>query len=118
MTMPRLFASFTSLAPSTLTALAGAPWWGIALLILLFHPVIQNFPQHVLALVQARNEARRGRQEGRLLDQIPRRHALQGLAHIRQARSADSSAPPGAPPTPTQPSTQQQTDSGTLATPT
>ena len=114
MAMPRLTESFINLAPSTLTALTGAPWWGIALLIL-FHPVIQNFPQHIFVLVQARNEARRGRQEDRLLDQIPRRRALQGLSHIRQARSGN---PPGSPPASADPPTLQQPDTGTPATPT
>ncbi|MGW2426427.1 hypothetical protein ACWC0C_45850 [Streptomyces sp. NPDC001709] len=111
MTMPRLTDSFTNLAPSALTALTGAPWWGIALIILL-HLVIQNLPQHVLILVQARNQARQGRHEGRLLGRLPRRHALQGLTHIRQAREAVS-APPGSLSAPADPPA-----TGTPATPT
>ncbi|OIK02847.1 hypothetical protein BIV25_01180 [Streptomyces sp. MUSC 14] len=114
MITPRLTESFINLAPSALTALTGAPWWGIALPILV-RPVIQNFPQHILTLVQARNEARRGRQEDRLLDQIPRRHAFQALAHIRQAQSDNA---PRTPPESADPPTQQQPDTGTPATPT
>ncbi|MEU8437940.1 hypothetical protein AB0F18_34600, partial [Streptomyces sp. NPDC029216] len=44
------------------------------------------------ALVNARNEARRGAHEDRLLGQVPRRQALAYLRETR--RSPEASAPP------------------------
>lgn len=87
MTVPRLLASFGGLLTAGLGILAEAPWWvagtlGFGGLLVL----------RAEALVNARNEARRGLHEDRLLGEVPRRLALAYLREVRQDRSGPQAA--------------------------
>jgi len=79
MTVPRLLASLGGLLTTALGALAGTPWWVAATLLFAGLLILR-----AEALVNARNEARRGLHEHRLLGEVPRRQALAYLREIRR----------------------------------
>ncbi|MER6379503.1 hypothetical protein [Streptomyces sp. NPDC001250] len=74
----RFLAPFSGLLTAGLGVPAEAPWWVHVTLAFATLLVL-----HAEALVSAHNEARRGRHEGRLLSELPRRQAL---AYLREAR--------------------------------
>ncbi|MFJ3835910.1 hypothetical protein ACIPY6_10355 [Streptomyces sp. NPDC090054] len=89
MTSPsRLLASFGGLLTATVGLLARAPWWVVAGLAFAGLLVLR-----AEALVNARNEARRGHHEHRLLGQVPRRQALAYLREVRRDRAAADPEP-------------------------
>ncbi|MFE2170324.1 hypothetical protein ACFXB3_35475 [Streptomyces sp. NPDC059447] len=88
MTASRLLASLGGLSTATLGAVSGAPWWVAGSL--LFGGLLVLRAE---ALVNARNEARRGLHEGRLLGEVSRKQALDYLRETRRAqrqRAADA----------------------------
>lgn len=94
MTVPRLLAPLGGLLAAGPVALAQAPWWVAATLAFGGLLVLR-----AEALVNARNEARRGLHEHRLLGEVPRRQALAYLREVRRDRSdpaADRPVPPTA----------------------
>ncbi|GLV86298.1 hypothetical protein Slala03_59870 [Streptomyces lavendulae subsp. lavendulae] len=83
MTVPRLLAPLGGLLAAGPVALAEAPWWVAATLAFGGLLVLR-----AEALVNARNEARRGLHEHRLLGEVSRRQALAYLREVRRDRSA------------------------------
>lgn len=81
MTASRLLASLGGLSTATLGVVADAPWWVAGTL--LFGGLLVLRAE---ALVNARNEARRGLHEGRLLGEVSRKQALDYLRETRRAR--------------------------------
>ncbi|MET9609371.1 hypothetical protein ABZZ17_30635 [Streptomyces sp. NPDC006512] len=89
MTSPsRLLTSLGGLLTAAVGVLTRAPWWVIAGLAFAGLLVLR-----AEALVNARNEARRGHHEDRLLGQVPRRQALAYLREVRRDRSAPEPEP-------------------------
>ncbi|MFF4322636.1 hypothetical protein [Streptomyces sp. NPDC001568] len=89
MTSPsRLLAPFGGLLTASLGVMARAPWWVVAGLAFAGLLVLR-----AEALVNARNEARRGHHEHRLLGQVPRRQALAYLREVRRDRVAADPEP-------------------------
>lgn len=82
MTAPRLLASFGGLLTAGLGVLAEAPWWLAGALAFAGLLVLR-----AEALVNARNEARRGVHEDRLLGEVSGRQALAYLREIRRPQS-------------------------------
>ncbi|MET8750931.1 hypothetical protein ABZW32_12660 [Streptomyces sp. NPDC004667] len=94
MTVTRLLAPLGGLLAAGPLALDGAPWWAAATTAFAGLLVLR-----AEALVNARNEARRGFHEHRLLGEVSRRQALAYLREVRRDRSdpaADRPAPPSA----------------------
>ncbi|MFE2153184.1 hypothetical protein ACFXAO_24445 [Streptomyces lavendulae] len=91
MTVPRLLAPLGGLLAAGPVALAEAPWWVAATLAFGGLLVLR-----AEALVNARNEARRGLHEHRLLGEVPRRQALAYLREVRRDRSDPAAADAGA----------------------
>ncbi|WP_284581537.1 hypothetical protein [Streptomyces sp. 2P-4] len=91
-TVTRALPSLGGLAAAGAGVLADAPWWlvgvlGFAALLVL----------RAEALVNARNEARRGSHEHRLLATVSGRQALDYLTEVRRAQAGPAAAPgPGA----------------------
>ncbi|MFF3622571.1 hypothetical protein [Streptomyces sp. NPDC002467] len=81
MTVSRLLASLGGLSTATLGVMADAPWWVAGSL--LFGGLLVLRAE---ALVDARNEARRGLHEGRLLGEVSRKQALDYLRETRRVR--------------------------------
>ncbi|MFD9729551.1 hypothetical protein [Streptomyces sp. NPDC059072] len=81
MTVSRLLASLGGLSTATLGVVADAPWWVAGTL--LFGGLLVLRAE---ALVNARNEARRGLHEGRLLGEVSRKQALDYLRETRRAQ--------------------------------
>ncbi|MER5813328.1 hypothetical protein ABT143_35000 [Streptomyces sp. NPDC002033] len=92
MTVPRLFTSAGGLLTAGPAALAGAPWWVAAALAFAGLLVLR-----AEALVNARNEARRGLHEGRLLARVPGRQALDYLRDTRRPQPGPPDAPEARP---------------------
>ncbi|RSS80081.1 hypothetical protein [Streptomyces sp. WAC06614] len=82
----RLLPALGGLATAGLGAASEAPWWLVAILAFAALLVVR-----AEALVNARNEARRGVHEDRLLGTVPSRQALGHLRAVR--RPHDGSAP-------------------------
>ncbi|WP_137994146.1 hypothetical protein [Streptomyces vilmorinianum] len=96
MTVSRLLASLGGLLTAGLGVMAEAPWWVIGALAFGGLLVLR-----AEALVNARNEARRGLHENRLLGEVSRKQALDYLREIRQAGTtgpSDARQPAPAPP--------------------
>ncbi|MFD8024850.1 hypothetical protein [Streptomyces lavendulae] len=91
MTVPRLLAPLGGLLAAGPVALAEAPWWVAATLAFGGLLVLR-----AEALVNARNEARRGLHEHRLLGEVPRRQALAYLREVRRDRPDPAAADAGA----------------------
>ncbi|MFE3638023.1 hypothetical protein [Streptomyces sp. NPDC059168] len=89
MNVPRLSASLGGLSTAALGALASAPWWAAAPLAFASLLVLR-----AEALVHARNEARRGVQEHRLLARTPRRQALAYLQETRRGPRTPATTQP------------------------
>ncbi|MEU9027534.1 hypothetical protein [Streptomyces sp. NPDC048383] len=83
-----LLVPFGALLTTTLGVLARAPWWVVAGLAFVGLLVLR-----AEALVNARNEARRGHHEHRLLGQVPRGQALAYLREVRLDRAAADPRP-------------------------
>ncbi|MFD7258579.1 hypothetical protein [Streptomyces sp. NPDC059874] len=93
MTAYRLLASLGGLLTAALGLLAEAPWWVVGALVFGCLLVLR-----AEALVNARNEARRGLHEDRLLGEVSGKQALDYLREIRQAQqpTAGTAADEGA----------------------
>ncbi|MFB0629983.1 hypothetical protein [Streptomyces sp. AB3(2024)] len=92
MTVTRLLAPLGGLLAAGPVALDGAPWWAAATTAFAGLLVLR-----AEALVNARNEARRGFHEHRLLGEVPRRQALAYLREVRRDRSDPAADRPGPP---------------------
>ncbi|MFI8503857.1 hypothetical protein ACIGFK_35945 [Streptomyces sp. NPDC085524] len=87
----RLLASLGGLSTAALGVVADAPWWVTGTLVFGGLLVVR-----AEALVNARNEARRGLHEDRLLGEVSRKQALDYLREVRQARRPEAGAEAGA----------------------
>ncbi|KOU23448.1 hypothetical protein ADK52_18585 [Streptomyces sp. WM6372] len=85
-TPSRLLPSLGGLVTAGLGVSAEAPWWSVATIGFAALLVLR-----AEALVNARNEARRGLHEGRLLASVPSRQAL---GYLREVRRAQLGPPP------------------------
>ncbi|MGO4459137.1 hypothetical protein AB4039_17875 [Streptomyces sp. M-16] len=117
MTVTRLLAPLGGLLAAGPVALDGAPWWAAATTAFAGLLVLR-----AEALVNARNEARRGLHEHRLLGEVSRRQALAYLREVRRDRSDPAADRPGPPseagpsgPGPSGPAAGTGTGSGTSA---
>ncbi|MEF2528810.1 MULTISPECIES: hypothetical protein [Streptomyces] len=89
-TVTRAFPSLGGLAAAGAGVLADAPWWLVGLLGFAALLVLR-----AEALVNARNEARRGSHEDRLLAAVPRRQALDYLTEVRRAQAGPAAGADG-----------------------
>ncbi|MGP3687710.1 hypothetical protein ACTVZO_23980 [Streptomyces sp. IBSNAI002] len=89
MTAARLLAPLGGLLTAALGVVAEAPWWVAVALLFAVLLVLR-----AEALVNARNEARRGLHEDRLLGEVTGKQALDYLREIRRAQQPG--ADPGA----------------------
>ncbi|OEJ33116.1 hypothetical protein [Streptomyces subrutilus] len=81
MTAPRFLASLGGLLTAALGVVAEAPWWVAAALVFGGLLVLR-----AESLVGARNEARRGLHEDRLLGEVSGKQALDYLREVRRAQ--------------------------------
>ncbi|MFD4246202.1 hypothetical protein ACFWP3_32105 [Streptomyces sp. NPDC058525] len=93
MTAARLLASLGGLLTAVLGVVAEAPWWVAVALLFAVLLVLR-----AEALVNARNEARRGLHEDRLLGEVSGKQALDYLREIRRAQQPAAGNDPGTDP--------------------